>query len=84
MTDRVEIIGIEELSETCCTLTFRDFIPYMHSLSNLKGWRCEWGKEQSAHSLGGVCPVIVKLPEVDDETQYYRLNRIEPCLEDVV
>lgn len=82
MTDRVEIVGIEQLPKTCCTVTFRDFIPYMHSLSNLKSWRCEWGKDQSANNLGGVCPVIVKLPEVDDE--YYRLTRSEQCLEDVV
>lgn len=77
-SDHVAIMGIEKLPKTCCTLRFQDFMPYMPNLSQLNGWRCEWGRGLCTSSLDEACEVVVKLPGVDAE--YFRLTRIEQCL----
>lgn len=57
----LEVVGIQRLPKTCCTLQFQDFVPFVQGLSVLKGWEYQCGKALCANSQDGVIPVVVKV-----------------------
>lgn len=80
MDQAVEVLEIQRLSKTCCPVQFKDFVPFVYDLSELKGWHCMWGKGQRANSQDGVSPIAVKIPEVaNPPDKCFKLIRHYSC-----